>query len=61
MITIRRSAKTLGAGKRGESSITSSDSGVVIRISAGSRMKLRLSRSAVSPCQTKRRKPTISA
>ena len=57
----RRSSKSRSTGERGETSITSSDSGVVIRISAGSSTNLRLARSATSPCQTKRRSPTISA
>ncbi len=40
--------------------MTSSDSGVVISSSQGSRKKLRRSLVVVSPCHTKRRMPTIS-
>jgi hypothetical protein len=40
-----------------EISITSSDSGVVISSSAGSRRKVRRSWLVVSPCHTKRRRP----
>jgi hypothetical protein len=59
--TSRRSWKRRCTGARGEISRTSSDSGVVRRISAGSLTKARLARSVTSPCQTKDRNPTISA
>ena len=49
-----------GTGTRGDISITSSDSGVVMRSSAGSRKNARLSPCVASPCQTNRRSPTIS-
>jgi hypothetical protein len=53
------SLKSFGCGTRGESSITSSDSGVVINTSAGSLRKARFWESLMFPCHRKRRSLTM--
>ncbi len=53
MTTKRKFAKSLATGTRGEISITSSDSGVVIRSSAGSRRNVVFCDLIASPCHLK--------
>jgi hypothetical protein len=60
MTTDAQIGEERAASTRGEISMTSSDSGVVISSSAGSRRKRPLLGGRASPCHTKRRRPTIS-
>ena len=60
MTTTCSSAKRAAASTRCETSITSSDSGVVISSSVGSFKKRLRALALMSPCHTMRRRPTIS-
>jgi len=60
MTAYRSDLNSRDTGTRGDINITSSDSGVVIRSSAGSRQNACFWPCSALPCQTKRRRPTIS-